>query len=186
MSHLDVLNAARLFDPAYPEVHERVLMDLLAELAAAEAVGIADYAQSRLGIDESSPLPPTLASWLSEPERTGLRIAEQLPLVMTRVWPVWQSADWRPAVLAILRASAQWDTWTDLVARADEAAEEARYKLVVPPPPISGRLFLRHWQRPGSTAEAELARRGFTSVEDLGGTVRRFFAYDVQRSRART
>jgi hypothetical protein len=102
---------------------------------------------------------------------------------MVRVWPVWQSVDWRPAALARLRESDHWHEWSDIVVSADEAAEEARYRLVVPPAAICGKLFLRHWHQRDSAPETEMARRGFASLAELGGTVRRFFAYDVQRGR---
>jgi hypothetical protein len=102
---------------------------------------------------------------------------------MVRVWPVWQSVDWRPAALARLRADERWDEWCDLVARADAAAEEARHRLVVPPPAMCARLFLRHWRRPGTSPEVETARRGFSGPDELGHAVRRFFAYDVRRAR---
>jgi hypothetical protein len=99
---------------------------------------------------------------------------------MVRVWPVWQSVDWRPAVLARLRRSRRWPEWSDTVARADEAADESRYRLAVPPPTICGKVFLRHWRRPGSSPQVEMARRGFASIPELGGAVRKFFALDVR------
>jgi hypothetical protein len=102
---------------------------------------------------------------------------------MVRVWPVWHSVDWRPAVLDRLRVSGRWDAWCDLVARADEVAGEAT-RIVVPPPAVGGRLFLRHWQAEGSSPEIACARRGFTGLEELGGAVARFFAFDVRRGRA--
>jgi hypothetical protein len=104
---------------------------------------------------------------------------------MVRVWPHWQSPDWRPAILARLRASGRWDEWAGLVERADQAAEQAGSRLVVPVPAACGMLFSRHWRQPGSSAQIELARRGFLDPASLGGAVRRFFAFDVQRQRQR-
>jgi hypothetical protein len=184
MSNVDVLNAARLFDDRYPEIHERALTCLLTDLAAEHDLTLAGYAQLKLGVEQGSPLPVELASWLSESERATTAPAGWPALVMTRVWPLWQSVDWRPAVLSRLRESASWDQWCDIVACADEIAEQTRYRLVVPSPPIRGRLFLRHWRRPGSSPEIDMARRGFASLAELGAAVGRFFAYDVQRGRS--
>jgi hypothetical protein len=87
-------------------------------------------------------------------------------------------------VLARLRESGRWSEWADVVARADEAAEQTRHRLVVPPPAVCAKVFLRHWRQPGSSPEIEMARRGFSGPEELGGAVQRFFAYDVQRARS--
>jgi hypothetical protein len=205
MSDLDVLNAARLFDDDYPARHEDLLSGLLAEFAAAEgktlpqlSAGDSDreaeqsvagektieaFAYAKLGVDDLSPLPEVLASWLTDAETAELGRAEQIRLVLVRVWPLWQSADWRPAAVARLRESGRWEQWCDIVARADEAAEQARYRLVVPPPAICAKLFLRHWQQRGTSPEIELARRGFGGPDELGGTVRKFFALDMQHAR---
>lgn len=185
MSDLDVLDAARLFDDDYPRMHEHVLSGLLKDLADARNMTVEACAHAKLGVDDRSPLPDSLASWLTETELACLLPAERLRLVMVRVWPVWQSVDWRPAVLARIRESDRWHEWSDIVARADETADETRYRLVVPPSAICGKLFLRHWQQRGTSADIEMARRGFFSLEDLGHTVRRFFALDVQRGRGR-
>ncbi|HEX6499676.1 MAG TPA: TfuA-like protein [Micromonosporaceae bacterium] len=181
MSDLDVLDAARLFDEDYPEWHEQALTGLLTDLAAAEGLDLAGFVHTKLGVDAGEALPDSLASWLTEPERERLSLTDALRLVMVRVWPVWQSVDWRPAVLARLRDSHRWQDWCDIVADAHEAADQTRYRLVVPPPAICARMFLRHW--PGGSPEIEMARRGFSSPEELGITVSRFFAYDVQRGR---
>lgn len=183
MSDLDVLDAARLFDDDYPRVHEEVLTGLLTDLADSRGLSVAQFARTTLGLDDDDELPGNLASWLTETELAGLRGAERLRLVMVRVWPVWQSVDWRPAALARLRESDRWPEWSDLVARADQAAEQARYRLVVPPPAIRSRVFLRRWQQRGSSVEVEMARRGFAGLGELGGTLGRFFVYDVQRGR---
>ncbi|MFE2287135.1 TfuA-like protein [Streptomyces sp. NPDC059443] len=185
MSDLDVLDAARLFDADYPALHEEVLTGVLAELAAARDLTAGAYATARLGLDGRTPLPDPLARWFTEPEREHLTGEERARLLMVRVWPVWQSVDWRPAVLARLRDSERWEEWCALVAQADEAAEAARPRLVVPPPAMCAKLFLRHWQRRGTTSDAEMARRGFSTPEELGGAVRRFFAYDIRRGRSR-
>ncbi|MBT2478883.1 TfuA domain-containing protein [Streptomyces sp. ISL-94] len=185
MSDLDVLDAARLFDGAYPALHEEVLTGLLADLAAARGMTVEAYATARLGLDGRTPLPESLARWFAEPEREHLTGEERARLLMVRVWPVWQSVDWRPAVLTRLWESGRWEEWCDLVARADEAAEEARPRLVVPPPQMCAKLFLRHWLGRGTSPDAEMARRGFSGPDELGGAVRRFFAFDVRRGRSR-
>jgi hypothetical protein len=185
MSDFDVLDAARLFDEDYPALHEAALVDLLRDLAGGRGMTTAEFAHAKLGLDERAALPDNLASWLTEQELARLTPAERTRLVMVRVWPVWHSVDWRPAVLERLRESERWARWCDAVAEAEAVAEETRYRLVVPPAPVCGRMFLRHWQRPGSTAQIEMARRGFGGLDQLGGVVRRYFAYDVRRARGR-
>ncbi|MEU4225879.1 TfuA-like protein [Nonomuraea sp. NPDC026600] len=183
MSDLDVLDAARLFGQDYPRLHEQVLTGLLTDFAGARGLGLEAYTRATLGVDDRADVPPSLASWLSETERATLSAAEQRRLVMVRVWPVWQSEDWRPIVLERIRESSRWPEWSDLVACADEAAEQTRGRVVVPAPAICGRVFSRHWNGPGTSAEVELARRGFLSMADLGQTVSRFFALDVQKAK---
>lgn len=185
MSDLDVLDAVRLFDGGYPALHEEVLTGLLEELAGDRGMTLEGYARAKLGFDGRSPLPDSLARWFTEQELAGMPAADRIRLLMVRVWPVWQSVDWRPAVLARLRESERWDEWCALVRRADEAAEETRPKLVVPPPPMCAKLFLRHWQGRGTSPDVEMARRGFTGLDGLGGAVKRFFALDVLRGRER-
>ena len=182
MSDLDVLNAARLFGQDYPRLHEQVLSGLLVEFANAQGLGLAAYACAKLGVNERAELPPSLASWLTEPELATLPRAEQLRLIMVRVWPAWQSTDWRPLVLDRIRKSSQWPEWSKIVVRADEAAERTRSLVNAPPPEICGKLFLRHWYQQATWAEIEMARRGFYSMGDLGSTVQRFFALDVQNT----
>lgn len=180
-SDMDVLDAARLFDPDHPARHGRVLGGLLDEIAAADGHTAAEYAYAKLGVD--GPLPDALACWLTDAEIARLSPDERIRTLLIRVWPVWHSADWRPAVLADLRADPAWDRWCELVARADEAAEQARYRIVVPPPAICAQLFQRHWRVPGTHPRIELARRGFTGPEDLGPPARRFFALDLRERR---
>ncbi|MFC5830946.1 TfuA-like protein [Nonomuraea insulae] len=179
MSDLDVLTAARLFDDGYPRLHEQALTALLADFAAARGMNLEEYVRTTLGV--AGELPSPLAAWLTEAEHATLPTGDQLRLVMVRVWPIWKSADWRPAVMARIRGTEQWEQWADLVARADEVAEQSRGRLVVPPPEFCGRLFLRHW--PGTPPELAMACRGFLGVEDLGHAAARFFALDVHRRR---
>ncbi|RCG29888.1 hypothetical protein DQ384_17090 [Sphaerisporangium album] len=186
MSDLDALNAARLFGDDYPRLHEEVLTGLLEDFARERGTDVEAYARARLGADGRSAPPPALASWLTGTEPDTLPPAELLRTVMVRVWPVWQSADWRPHVLARLRESGRLDEWAATVARADEVAERTRDRVVVPSPEICGRFFLRRWQRKGTSAQVEMARRGFRGLEDLGRVARRFFALDVQNARAST
>jgi hypothetical protein len=182
-SDLDVLDAARLFDEEYPRLHEQVLSGLLDDLADAQGTTVQAYAQGKLGASGETPLPERLASWLTPAELSGLTPEQRLRLIMVRVWPTWQSVDWRPAVLARLRASDRWNEWSEIVDQAVEAMDEARYRLVIPTLPVCGKLFLRHWVRPGMSAEVEMARRGFLGYEDLGWAVKRFFAFDLRRGR---
>ncbi|WP_066366075.1 TfuA-like protein [Herbidospora mongoliensis] len=168
---LDVMNAARLFAPEYPDVHAAVLEELLTEFGG-EA-----YTQEKLGVygDE---LPPELAKWLA-PAEHALPMAERLKLVMMRVWPVWQSEDWRRAVLDRLRAHEKWDEWSGLLIAAKLARATA--KAAPPPPEFCARLFLRHWKT--APPHVEMARRGFYGMDDLGRTATPFFALDAQRRR---
>lgn len=184
MTDLDVVTAGRLFGDDYPRLHEETLTGLLTGFAAAQGLDLEAYARATLGVAAAEPLPPVLASWLTGTERAALPAGEQLRLVMVRVWPVWQSEDWRPVVLERVRESAHWQEWSEIVARADEAAERTRGRLAVPPPEICARIFLRHWHGKGTSAEVEMARRGFTGPQELGHAVRRFFALDVQNARA--
>lgn len=183
MSDLDALNAARLFDDGYPALHEKVLTGLLEDFAVARGLSLEAYALAKLGLEGRGAVPEPLRCWLTGRERAELPGTEQINLLMVRVWPVWQSADWRPAVLARLRESGRWGDWCALVADADAAAAESA-KLVVPSAAVCGRLFPRHWKAEGSTPEIESARRGFPSLDALGAAVTRFFAYDIRRGRA--
>lgn len=185
ISDLHVLDAARLFDAEYPQLHQKALFTLLDGLAASRGMTVQSYAEAKLGVEADSPLPAQLACWLAPAELATLTPEQQHRLVMLRVWPIWQSPDWRPAVLAELRGADRWHEWCEIVSQADEAAEEARYRLVVPAPAVCGTLFLRHWRRPETSAQVEMARRGFDSHEDLGRAVKRFFAYDVRRGKGR-
>ncbi|GAA4192499.1 TfuA-like protein [Microbispora amethystogenes] len=184
MTDLDVVTAGRLFGDDYPRLHEETLTGLLTGFAAGRGLDLEAYVRARLGVAEAEPLPPVLAPWLTETERAALPVGEQLRLVMVRVWPVWQSEDWRPVVLERVRRSGHWQEWSEIVARADEVAERTRGRLAVPPPEICAKLFLRHWHGKGTSAEVEMARRGFTGPQELGHAVRRFFALDVQNARA--
>jgi hypothetical protein len=183
MSDLAVLNAARLFDEGYPALHEKVLTGLLEDLACAHGQSLQAYALAKLGLDGSCPPPDPLSRWLTEHEAAELPCPELIRLLMIRVWPVWQSPDWRPAVIGRLRESGSWDEWCTLVAEADDAT--ATSKLPVPPSAACGKLFPRHWKAPGTTPEIEAARRGFPGLDELGASVTRFFAYDIRRGRAR-
>ncbi|GAB1823849.1 TfuA-like protein [Herbidospora sp. RD11066] len=168
---LDVMNAARLFAPEYPDLHVTVLEGMLAEFGG-EA-----YTREKLGVygDE---LPPELETWLA-PEEHALPMADRLKLVMIRVWPVWQSEDWRRAVLDRLRAHEKWDEWAGILVAAKLA--RATVKAATPPPEFCARLFLRHWKT--ASPQVEMARRGFYGMDDLGRTVAPFFPLDAQRRR---
>ena len=83
MTDLDVLDAARLFDDAYPELHREVLSGLLAEFAAAEGRTLSGYAEHRLGVG-TGPLPDQLASWLTEPELARMSPEERVVAVMVQ------------------------------------------------------------------------------------------------------
>lgn len=185
VADLDVLDAARLFDEGYPALHEEVLGELLDTLARGRGLTFEAYARAKLGCDGGLPLPDALAEWLTGQELAELSPERRLRLVMIRVWPTWQSLDWRPAVLDRMRESGARAAWARTVAQADEAARAAGYRVKVPPPAVCGSLFLRHWRRPGDAlnTHVELARRGFHRIEDLGRVVRRFFVYDLERGR---
>ncbi len=167
---LDVMNAARLFAPDYPDVHAAVLEELLAEFGGETYTREARRVRRRTA--------PELESWLA-PDEQRLPMAERLRLVMIRVWPVWQSEDWRRAVLDRLRAHPNWDEWSGLLVAAKLA--RATTKAAAPPPEFCARLFLRHWKT--ASPQVEMARRGFYGMDDLGRTVTPFFALDAQRRR---
>ncbi|MEV6602172.1 TfuA domain-containing protein [Actinoplanes sp. NPDC051346] len=180
MSDFDVLDVARLFDDTYPELHEQVLTGLLRDLAAAQGLDVAAYARAKLGVDGSGRLPDALAAWLTDAEQARLDPEQRLLTIMVRVWPVWHSVDWRPAVLHRLQGTESWSRWCDIVVRAAEVAEETRH-IVVPPEAFCAMMFSRHWRQPGTSPTIAMARRGFASAEQLGAAVRPFFPYDVRR-----
>jgi len=182
MSDFDVLNAARLFDQNYPLLHEQILTDLLREFAERQGIDLAIYTSAKLGVSDRFDLPSSLASWLTKAELANLSKAEQRRLILVRVWPIWQSTDWQSMVLRHMRESTDWVKWSDIVVRADEAAARNGNRLDLAPPAICGKLFLRHWYSQITSAQIEMARRGFYSIEDLGHTVRRFFELDVHNT----
>lgn len=174
MSDFDVLNAARLFDPGYPELHQHVLSDLLTEMV--------DITQpdKLLGVEDVADLPQVLQVWLTADERAVLSPDEQHRRIIVRLWPSWQTRDWRIAVLDRMRSMSEWSGWEETVHRADEANRNQPIK--VPSPDICGKLFLRHWSGNENFKKIEMARRGFYSFEELGHAFRRFFALDVRQS----
>lgn len=175
MSDFDVLDAARLFDSDYPELHQDLLSGLLTEMIDAET-----RPGMLLGAEAGTDLPPALQAWLTAEEQKALSADEQHRRIMVRVWPTWQARDWRPSVLDRMRCMCQWSDWEETVHRADEANRNRPVK--IPPPEICGKLFLRHWSGGKNSAQIEMARRGFYSFEELGHAVGRFFALDVQQS----
>lgn len=183
MSDFDVLNAARLFDKNYLRMHEQVLTGLLSDFAKMQGLDLANYTCNKLGVnDDHFDLPPNLSSWLTKSELANLSKAEQRRLIMVRVWPIWQSADWRPKIIRWMKESSYWAKWYNIVVRADEAAARNPKGFNLGPPAVYGKLFLRHWQSQETSEKTEMACRGFYSIEDLGYTVRRFFALDVQNT----
>lgn len=182
MSDFDVLNAARLFDQNYPELHERVLTGMLRKFAEIQGLDLSIYACTKLGVGDSSDLPPILESWLTKSELANLSKTEQRRLLLVRVWPTWQSTDWQPMILRCMKESTDWPKWSNIVIRADDLTARNGNQLGLLSPTICGKLFLRHWCSQVTSVQIEMARRGFYSIEDLGYTVRRFFALDIQNT----
>jgi hypothetical protein len=175
MSDFDVLDAARLFDSGYPELHQKFLSDLLTEMFDAETPP-----GDIIGIEAGAELPTALRAWLTVDEQKELSPDEQHRRIMVRVWPCWHASDWRPMVLDRMRVMSRWSDWEETVHRADEIRKARSVKN--PPPEICGKLFLRHWSGEETSAQIKLARRGFYSFEELGHAVERFFALDIQQS----
>lgn len=178
VSATDVLNAARLHDDGYPEVHRQVLTGLLGELAGDTPLDA--YAMGLLGLRPGAPLPERLAQLLSGGERRQA-IGTQALHVVLRTWPANICRDWRPGVLARLRENPSWPAWTRLVHEADAARNgpgpQARED-------VAGLLFLHRWGVCGPAARRELGRRGFLTFKGLDQVAARFGTLELRRRKA--
>ena len=174
----DILDAARLYSPGYPDIHQEVLSQLLAELVAdgqPDRPSASRGAMDLLGLDAGDPLPERFGAMLSADE-ARLPTADQASLIVVRTWHISVSRDWRPFVVARLKTRPSWGRWRDLVVAAD-AARNARTEQA--PAFVAGLLFLRKWGTSGPAATAELVRRGFLTLSELDGAARRFAALEL-------
>jgi hypothetical protein len=174
----DILDAARLYSPGYPDIHQEVLSQLLAELVAdgqPDRASASRGAMDLLGLGVGDPLPERFGAMLSA-EEARLPTADQASLIVVRTWHTSVSRDWRPFVVAKLKTRPSWGRWRDLVVAAD-AARNARTEQV--PAFVAGLLFLRKWGTSGPAATAELVRRGFLTLTELDGAARRFAALEL-------
>ena len=178
ISAVDVLEAARLYDDGYPELHREVLLDMLTE--AAGHASPAAYAMELLGVRPGAAMPEQLTSFLSLAERRQAVSVQALEVVL-RMWPANICRDWRPEVLARLRNHPSWTEWTDLVRQADAARNgdgvQAREDL-------AGLLFLHRWGVSGPAARRELGRRGFLTFRGLDRVAARFGTLELRRRAA--
>ncbi|MET8147141.1 TfuA-like protein [Actinoplanes sp. NPDC049668] len=179
VSAVDVLEAARLYDPGYPEVHRQILIEMLTE-AAGDAT-LEAYAMGLLGVRPgATTMPERLTRFLSGAEQRQPVGAQALEVVL-RVWPANICRDWRPAVLERLREHPSWSAWRDLVHEADAARNgdgvQAREDL-------AGLLFLHRWGVSGPAARRELGRRGFLTFRGLDRVAARFGTLELRRRAA--
>jgi hypothetical protein len=173
LSDSDVLNAARLFWPGYPDFHQQVMRDLLAELAGPATV--AEHATALLGLDPGDSLPAPAEKLLSAAERE-LPYGERAVLVVCRSWPTATCRDWHPRAIERLKRQPSWGEWRDLVLAADSTRDHRSERL---PEYVPGLLFLRRWDASGPVAPRELARRGFQTLTNLDAVARRFASLEL-------
>jgi hypothetical protein len=178
VSAVDVLDAARLYDDGYPDVHRQILIEMLAEVAG--DASLQTCAMELLGLRPGAKMPAQLTRVLSSDELRQAIGAQALEVVL-RVWPANICRDWRPAALARLREHPSWPEWTGLVHQADAARNgdgiQAREDL-------AGLLFLRRWGVSGPAARRELGRRGFLTFRGLDRVAARFGTLELRRRAA--
>lgn len=182
ISELDVLNVARLFFPDYPQIHEEVLDELLREDVrknGGNGATVGDYLSKSLGFSAEHPIPERLRPMLSAQERE-LAVPEQVRLLAIRVWPSDRCIEWRPAVIARLKALPWWDEWHHTVVEADRVRRGGGPEVSVK---VAGLLFLRKWGVSGSAAARELGRRGFLTIAHLNDLAVRYAGLELQRQR---
>jgi hypothetical protein len=180
VSDSDILDAARLYSPSYPDIHQDVLSRLLAEVAAAAEPArpsVPRYAMDVLGLDDGDPLPGRMGVLLSAPERQ-LPTAEQAALVMLRCWPTNLCREWRTAVIARLKSGPDWAHCHDLVLAADAARNSRPGELDAS---IAGLMILHRWGASGPAVPRELGRRGFVTLAGLDLAAARFAALELNR-----
>lgn len=178
----DILTAARLYSPDYPDIHERALTAILARAAARQPgqPAVEEYALGLLGLRDGDPVPAQSRDRLSDAERL-LPTAGQALLVAVRTWPTSLCPDWGPDVVARLKDHPSWEHWRELVLEAN-AVRASRARVVQDP--IAGLLFLRRWGVSGPAATREMGRRGFLTLTGLGRLASRFAPQELTRQRA--
>jgi hypothetical protein len=179
VSAVDVLEAARLYDDGYPEVHRQVLIGMLAE--AAGDASLEAHAMELLGVRPGGTMPERLTRFLSGDELQQA-IGAQAVEVVLRMWPANICRDWRPAVLARLREHPSWTGWTELVHQADAARNGDGVQVRED---LAGLLFLHRWGVSGPAARRELGRRGFLTFRGLDRVAARFGTLELQRAATR-
>jgi hypothetical protein len=181
ISDADILTAARLYYPDYPDIHEEVLTGILARAAARQPgqPAVEQYVMGLLGLRDGDPVPAQSRGRLSEAERR-LPTASQALLVAVRTWPTSVCQDWGPSVVTRLKDHPSWGRWRELALQANTVrASRAR----VVQDPIAGLLFLRRWGVSGPAATREMGRRGFLTLTGLGQLGSRFAPQELARQR---
>jgi hypothetical protein len=179
VSDLDVLDAVRLFVDDYPVVHQRVLGEMLAEMAGrdlGEGASPGRYISTVLGLTDHEVLPDRLGAYLSEQERQ-LPIDEQAKLAAIRVWSLGSCPDWRPRVIDRLKDDPAWPRWFEIVNQADQARRHGPRV----PEQAAGLVFLRRWGVSGPAVAYELGRRGFLTTEFMSRTAQRYASLEIQQ-----
>jgi hypothetical protein len=184
ISDSDVLAAARLYSPDYPDIHHEVLGCLLAEAASRQPSEptTGQYVMGLLGLAADAPLPGHFRKRLSAAELL-LPVAEQATLVAIRTWPTSICQDWCTRVVARLKSHPDWAQWRGLVLEANTVrASRTRQVQEI----VAALLFLRRWGASGPAADRELGRRGFVTLTGLGQTATRFAPLEMPRRQAKS
>jgi hypothetical protein len=177
----DVLTAARLYSPDYPDIHEQALTAMLVRTAARQPgqPTAEEYVMGLLGLRDGDPVPAQSLDRLSEAERR-LPTGGQALLVAVRTWPTSICPDWGPDVVTRLKDHPSWERWRGLVLEAN-AVRASRARVVQDP--VAGLLFLRRWGVSGPAATREMGRRGFLTLTGLGRLASRFAPQELTRQR---
>jgi hypothetical protein len=181
ISDADILTAARLYSPDYPDIHQEALTEILVRAAARQPGELTAerYVMGLLGLRDGDPVPAQSHGRLSEAERQ-LPTASQALLVAVRTWPTSICQDWGPDVVARLKSDPSWGRWRELVLEAN-AVRASRARVIQDP--IAGLLFLRRWGVSGPAATREMGRRGFLTLTGLGQLASRFAPQELVRQR---
>ncbi len=202
ISDLEVLAALQLFGENYSELHYRILLQTLSEIASQtahpaqewenaageisagerQAAIVARHLVDHYGFSLQQELPNSASRWLRPEERTLPRV-EQLARLAVRQWQVPQNFDWREALLAYIKTTALFPQLLRIVFEAqvfNETLQEQHHQLQLEN--LSGKhltgWFMRRWSVSQETWEYALLDRGFRDASDFLGKARPFYLFD--------